>query len=419
MNHAIADRIEVFNQGRDPDLLHLKYQKMADNAFAFLRGGCHLFYQDWHQAPSELNQAPKTWVCGDLHLENYGSYRGDNGLTYFDINDFDESVLAPCTVDLVRLVTSLYTWAKVPKSPFTTEQAQVLAVDYLQAYTAALKTGKAFWVERDTAQGLVKDLLYKQRLQKRKAFVKERTFKEKGDRKILIRPEKTKPTSDDQRTLVAQALARYAEQSLSLEFFGRLGIEENPHFFDILDVAERIAGISSLGLQRYMVLIQGEGRGGHYLLDLKVEREACLTRYVSIPQPYWSSQSERIVVAQNYLQAITPTFLDTIRVGDRRFVLREYQPTEAKVNLESTGNRDLQLLMKTLGAVTAWAHLRASGRHGAAIADELIGFTAQSEAWQRQVLEYAQSYSATVYTNWQEFQAVIDQRTADLENANP
>src|SRR5436305_1962370 len=102
----VVERIETFNQGRDTQRLQIKYCNMRRDAFTFFRGSCHLFYEDW---PTEtpLNEAPYVWVCGDLHLENFGSYKSDNRLVYFDINDFDEGLLAPCTWDLTRFLTSL------------------------------------------------------------------------------------------------------------------------------------------------------------------------------------------------------------------------------------------------------------------------------------------------------------------------
>src|SRR5712692_1326653 len=92
MNNAV-ERIQAFDAGRDPRLLQMKYKLMQHDVFAFYRGTCHLFYQDW-PADSPLNAAPSAWLCGDLHLQNFGSYKGDNRLVYIDINDFDESVLA-------------------------------------------------------------------------------------------------------------------------------------------------------------------------------------------------------------------------------------------------------------------------------------------------------------------------------------
>ena len=153
---TVLERIQRFNQTRDPELVALKYQKMQADAFTFFRGTCHLFYEDW---PTEtiLNTAPLTWICGDLHLENFGTYKGDNRLTYFDINDFDESALAPCTWELARFLTSIW----VAAQSLGLDEPSVLALcdRFLQSYTLALSTGQARTVERETAIGMIKDLL--------------------------------------------------------------------------------------------------------------------------------------------------------------------------------------------------------------------------------------------------------------------
>ena len=82
----IVKRLTNFNQNRDTERLALKYKAMSKDAFAFLRGSCHLFYEDWHN-DSPLDATPAAWICGDLHLENFGCYKGDNRLVYFDINE--------------------------------------------------------------------------------------------------------------------------------------------------------------------------------------------------------------------------------------------------------------------------------------------------------------------------------------------
>src|SRR5471032_3231735 len=108
---SIVDRIRDFNAGRDPERLALKYRAMRANPFAFLRGTCHLFYDELASA-SVPADAPLVWACGDLHLENFGSYKGDNRLVYFDLNDFDEAALAPFTLELVRFLASIMVAAK-------------------------------------------------------------------------------------------------------------------------------------------------------------------------------------------------------------------------------------------------------------------------------------------------------------------
>src|ERR1700761_3773697 len=104
---SIHDRLTEFNSTRLPDMLKLKYKAMSVDAFSFFRGTCHLFYQDL-SAATPLPESPPTWICGDLHLENFGSYKGDDKQEYFDLNDFDEAMLAPAAWEIARMATSIF-----------------------------------------------------------------------------------------------------------------------------------------------------------------------------------------------------------------------------------------------------------------------------------------------------------------------
>ncbi|RZK54970.1 MAG: DUF2252 domain-containing protein [Pedobacter sp.] len=92
-----------FNKGRLPEMIQLKYEVMTENAFRFFRGTCHLFYERL-AAIKKFPLSPLVWICGDLHLENFGSFKGSNKLVYFDLNDFDEGILAPALWEVIRLV---------------------------------------------------------------------------------------------------------------------------------------------------------------------------------------------------------------------------------------------------------------------------------------------------------------------------
>ena len=94
----LIERIKAFNEGRLEDMLQVKYAKMAENSFFFFRGTFHLFYEDLSKE-KDFTTSPNAWICGDLHLENFGSFKSDNRLVYFDLNDFDEAVLAPAAFE--------------------------------------------------------------------------------------------------------------------------------------------------------------------------------------------------------------------------------------------------------------------------------------------------------------------------------
>ena len=113
---SVVSEIHSWNRGRELQRLRLKYGKMETDAFSFFRGTAHLFYRDW-PLDTALDDAPLVWACGDLHLENFSAFRGDDGRAYFDVNDFDEAALATASWDLARLLTAFISPRSCPMSP--------------------------------------------------------------------------------------------------------------------------------------------------------------------------------------------------------------------------------------------------------------------------------------------------------------
>ena len=86
--------------------LELKHAEMARLKFAFLRATFYRWLQSWPETCTELDAAPRVLAVGDLHVENFGSWRDSEGRLAWGINDFDEAEVMPYTNDLVRLATS-------------------------------------------------------------------------------------------------------------------------------------------------------------------------------------------------------------------------------------------------------------------------------------------------------------------------
>ncbi len=392
---AVAERIRRFNDGRDPERFALKYRAMRANAFAFLRGTCHLFYENLPQV-SLARAAPLVWVCGDLHLENFGSYKGDNRLVYFDLNDFDESVLAPCTWDLVRVVTSILVAAK--SIGLDKVQARALSRRFLDAYVAAIEDGKARWVERETAQGMVRKLLDSLRLRRRKDFLDSRTVRTRRGRKIRVDGKRALPVTAAQRTRIKRFMREFASR------------RPNPKFYRVLDVARRIAGTGSLGVERYVLLVEGKASpDGNYLLDLKQTLRSSLAPFLQWKQPKWPTEAQRVVTLQRRLQAVPAAFLAPVMFDGVPYVLRGLQPVEDRVALDRW-NGDLARLEQTLDTMAelvAWSELRSSGRQGSAIADELIEFWAKRSRREK-LLELALECRRQTERDWQEYCEAFD-----------
>lgn len=89
-----------------PADLRLKHERMTDSSFAFLRATFYRWAQLWSEVCPELASAPQVLGVGDLHVENFGTWRDSEGRLIWGINDFDEACRLPYAADLVRLAVS-------------------------------------------------------------------------------------------------------------------------------------------------------------------------------------------------------------------------------------------------------------------------------------------------------------------------
>src|SRR5271169_634433 len=86
--------------------LDRKHAAMAADVFPFLRATFYRWMQLWPDVCPEEQKAPKVLAVGDLHVENFGTWRDVEGRLVWGVNDFDEAHMAPYTLDLVRLAAS-------------------------------------------------------------------------------------------------------------------------------------------------------------------------------------------------------------------------------------------------------------------------------------------------------------------------
>lgn len=351
-----VERIIEYNQGRDPERLVIKYKLLATSPGAFFRGTAHLFYEDLVEPPP----APVVWASGDAHIENFGVYKADNRLVYFDYNDFDESALAPASWELVRMITGILVSGGQASPEF-----------FLDGYAAELATGKPKWVERATSSGNVRDLVYSLKGRSREDQLNHRTRLKKGARIIRTNSSFALPLHEGEFELLRS------------------------HFSRLVSAGRRIAGNGSLGVSRYILLDEDD-----YLLDLKEARPSILARHHA--QPDWLSEAHRTVEIQRRMQAISPAFLHAIQMNGKSYVLRELVPREDRVRLARI--KALVPVLQTEASVMAWAQLRSGGRQGSAIADELIDFSKQS-GWRKALLELAKHQAELIYKQFKEFKA--------------
>jgi hypothetical protein len=104
-----TESYERWRAGRIPVVaadLETKHKKMAESAFVLLRGTYYRFAKQFFARERSLAQAPRMVAVGDLHIENFGTWRDRDGRLAWGVNDLDEIDLLPYTIDLARLATS-------------------------------------------------------------------------------------------------------------------------------------------------------------------------------------------------------------------------------------------------------------------------------------------------------------------------
>src|SRR2546422_8279978 len=83
--------------------LELKHHAMSAGIFPFLRATFYRWAARWRALVGDVAAAPTVLAVGDLHVENFGTWRDAEGRLGWGVNDFDEAGPLPYTNHLVRL----------------------------------------------------------------------------------------------------------------------------------------------------------------------------------------------------------------------------------------------------------------------------------------------------------------------------
>ena len=121
-----------------PADLKLKHTRMAESPFAFLRATFYRWRQLWPQFCPELMESPEVLGVGELHVENFGTWRDAEGRLVWGINDFDEAAMLPYSNDLVRLAASAQLAAK---ENHLAGEAKAICETLLAGYAEAMESG--------------------------------------------------------------------------------------------------------------------------------------------------------------------------------------------------------------------------------------------------------------------------------------
>jgi uncharacterized protein (DUF2252 family) len=303
--------------------LELKHRLMAGDVFAFLRATFYRWSQQWPEVCSELCSAPNVLAVGDLHVENFGTWRDAEGRLIWGVNDFDETVTLPYTQDLVRLGTSALLAAEESQLTISARRACAAIVE---GYTESMSDGGGAAVLAERYRWL-RDL-------------------------AIARLKDQRPFWDRLRALPT---AKHVESRHARELLGKA----LPPGDLSVRLVHRQAGLGSLGRLRLVALT--DWRGG------MIAREA-----KPLAPSAWLWAQGLKLRPPRYAQLIQRA----IRVPDPflslhgKWLIRRLAPDCSRIELASLpAGRDEARLLWMMGWETANMHLGTPGQRKAILAD--------------------------------------------------
>jgi Uncharacterized protein conserved in bacteria (DUF2252) len=289
--------------------LRLKHQLMAEAAFPFFRATFYRWLQLWPEVCGELAKAPKVLAVGDLHVENFGTWRDLEGRLIWGVNDLDEVYPSSYAIDLVRLTTSAHLAILGEHLHMPRRQASE-AVE--EGYRDALAVGGKPFILAEDHQWL--RLMALSKLRDPVHFWE----------KLTHLPAFTAKAPDEVRELLEESLPPKSTYSLR----------------------KRIAGLGSLGHPRIVAL---SSSGGAY-----IAREA---KAIRPSASAWNSKTSSAVVYGPKLVGRCLRVLDPFVHFHNRWVVRRLAPDCSRIELVSlTADRDEAKLLYSMGWETANMH---------------------------------------------------------------
>jgi uncharacterized protein (DUF2252 family) len=345
---------------RLPVMFQLKRQKMLRSPHAFLRGSTPLFYELLGRRPDLRAPLPgRGWIDGDMHLENFGAFRTDDGRVIFDLNDFDEAIPgAPWSDDLLRLSVSCFLSAGFTGLAGAHIVAMVETLLEAHSRAAFSKTPP----RPPSLPGPIEFLIARAETRTKRNMLDARAPVQKGERRFLL-GQKYLPLSPPVRQATPKLLADYADRLADRRPGRPVKLRATS---ELVDAAQRISGVGSLGATRIAALVRS--REKLFLYDLKEARPAATFRCAETASSRGldaagiRTDAERVVAGARAMLTAPPRRLQALRSAQLRlsFVARQFTPSEDRVDLEALAPGELASIVTTLGHLLGRAHRRAA-----------------------------------------------------------
>ena len=391
---------------RLPDLVPVRYGRMAASPFAYFRGAALPMASDLASTP--VTGLP-VQACGDAHLSNFGLFGSPERRLIFDINDFDETLPGPWEWDVKRLAASIEIAARENGYPARQRRRIVLAA--AARYREAMRdfagqNNLQVWYASMDLDALQAQLKPTGRLRKAvntglararssdsmKALAKL-TSTVDGRPQIISDPPLTVPLRDLFQSeedaagltrMLHDLIASY-RHTLPADTAALLGR------YELADIARKVVGVGSVGTRCWIVLMLASDGSDPLFLQVKEAEQSVLAEFVG--RSRYANQGERVVVGQRFTQAASDIFLGWIRVAhgiDGRqhdYYVRQLRDWKFSANIGGMPPAWLRQYASGCG----WTLARAHAKTGDRVA--IAAYLGTSDVFDQAVADFAARYA--------------------------
>jgi len=369
------DPVEVLvasNEGRLPELVPIRFGRMAVSPFTFLRGSAAVMAADLAAVPTT---GLDVQACGDCHLMNFGLFATPERNVVFGLNDFDETMPGPWEWDVKRLVASFVVAGRDVR--FSDEECLRGATEVVRTYRERLweladMSPLDVWYDKLDLSRAIEDAPDKETRKRREQLQRQ------AQKRVAENLFPKLVTSDGERLLIAdQPPLIYHPEGFThdmvktfIDGYRESLPEDRRVLFDryrFEDAAIKVVGVGSVGTRCFVALFTGPN-GHPLILQVKEANPSVLEKYVGHASDV-KHNGARVVVGQHLMQPASDIFLGWgTGPGGREFYVRQLRDMKVSVTL----TRDVVLAeryAKFCGLALARAH--ANTGSAAAIASYL------------------------------------------------
>jgi uncharacterized protein (DUF2252 family) len=362
---------------RVPDLVPIRYGRMAASPFAFYRGAAAVMAADLaHEVHSHLD----VQLCGDAHLVNFGGFATPERDMIFDANDFDETLPGPFEWDLKRLAASIEVAARSRgfDEALRTKLVGLSSRGYRDAIRefGGMRQLEVWYLRLDPAVLLNRwgseassSVLAAFQKRMEKARTKDHLravarLTEMRDGRLRFRADPPLVTPIDDLVEAGTEAQTLDSLITALDAYRVTLAGDRQHLlsrYTFLDLARKVVGVGSVGTRCWVALFVGRDEGDPLVLQVK-EAEHSVAEPFLQPSAF-TNMGERVVQGQRLVQSASDIFLgwDTLRGIDgvnRDFYFRQLWDWKASADIETMEPATFEIYAQMCGWVLALGHAR-------------------------------------------------------------